>query len=59
LDKFNPEQFELLGSSDRGGDNFPEIDKIRLTEKKLDSCLINGSKVYKRLFIKNKKPQSN
>jgi hypothetical protein len=55
LDKYNPEQFELLGSSDRGGDDFIEMDKIRLTIKKEDSAKVNGSKVYKRLFIKNKK----
>lgn len=54
LNKFNPEQFEILGGSDRGGDNIPEIDAIRLTDKKMDSCLIKGKKVYKRLFIKRK-----
>jgi hypothetical protein len=54
LNKFNPEQFEILGTSDRGGDNIPEIDAIRLTVKKMDSCLVNGKKVYKRLFIKHK-----
>lgn len=54
LNKYNPEQFELLGTSDRGGDNVPEVDAIRLTSKKMDSCLVNGKKVYKRLFIKHR-----
>ena len=55
LDKYNPDQFTILGTSDRGGDNVPEIDAIRLTEKKLDSCLVRGKKVYKRLFIQRRK----
>ena len=55
LNKYNPDQFEIIGTSDRGGDNVPEVDAIRLTDKKMDSCLINGKKVYKRLFIKNKR----
>lgn len=55
LNKYNPRQFELLGSSDRGGDDYIEIEKIRLTVKKEDSAKVNGNKVYKRLFIKNKK----
>lgn len=58
LNKYNPDQFELLGTSDRGGDNVPEIDAIRLTDKKMDSCLVSGKKVYKRLFIKHRRLQS-
>jgi hypothetical protein len=54
MDKYNPDQFEIVGGSDRGGDNIPGVDAIRLTDKKTDSCLINGKKVYKRLFIKKK-----
>jgi Adenine-specific methyltransferase EcoRI len=54
LDKYNPDQFEIIGGSDRGGDDFSEVAHIRLTDKKMDSCLINGKKVYKRLFIKKK-----
>ncbi len=54
LNKYNPKQFEIIGCSDRGGDNVPAIDEIRLTPNKLDSCLINGKKVYTRLFIKKK-----
>jgi len=52
--KLNPNQFEILGNSDRGGDDIPEIAAIRLTTKKMDSCLIDGKKVYTRLFIKRK-----
>lgn len=55
MDKYNPEQFEILGTTDRGGDNLPEINRIRLTEKPEDSAKINGKKVYKRIFIRRKK----
>ena len=46
--------FEILGSSDRGGDDYEEIEKIRLTEKKEDSCKIRERirKLYKRIFIR-------
>lgn len=49
--KHNP-QFEIVGTSDRGGDNVQAVEDIRLTENKMDSCIIGGEKVYKRLFIK-------
>ena len=55
LDKYSPGQFELLGSTDRGGDDFVEIEQIRLTEKKEDSAKIDGKKVYKRLFVRRRK----
>lgn len=35
-------EFEILGSSDRGGDDFKEIDNIRLTAKKEDSARLAG-----------------
>ena len=54
MNKYNPEQFEIIGSTDRGGDNFISVANIRLTEKKEDSAKINGKKMYKRLFIKNR-----
>lgn len=52
LNKWNPDQFEIIGTSDRCGDG--KVDNIRLTKKKMDSCLINGKKRYTRLFIKRK-----
>jgi len=54
MNKYNPTQFQLIGTSNRGGDDVPEVNAIRLSEQKMDSCLINGKKVYKRLFIKRK-----
>jgi hypothetical protein len=55
LDKYSPEQFEIVGTTDRGGDDVPEVDAIRLTEKKEDSPKIKGKKVYKRILIRRKK----
>ncbi len=51
LDKYNPEQFEILGCSyDYGRPEGWDKD-IKM------SGTINGVNVYKRLLIKNKKPQ--
>ena len=54
LDKYNPNQFEIIGCSDRGGDNRPAINAIRLTLKAEDSPKINGKKLYTRVFIRRK-----
>lgn len=48
LDKYNPEQFKILGASDNGAID----DKYKLTHfKKHNEAYINGRKVYKRIFI--------
>ena len=48
LDKYNPEQFKILGASDTGAID----DKYKLTHfKKHNEPYINGRKVYKRIFI--------
>lgn len=49
LDKYNPDQFTILGASDNGA-----VDDIYKLEhfKKHNEPYINGSKLYKRLFIK-------
>lgn len=56
LDKYNPDQFEILGCSDRGGDNRPIINAIRLTAKPEDSPKIDGKKLYTRVFIRRRQP---
>ena len=55
LDKYCPTQFEIVGTSDRGGDN--QIDYLKNKDWKglWDSPFVNGNKVYKRLFIKRVK----
>jgi len=51
LDKYNPEQFEILGASDNGAiDN-----KFKLPHfKKHNEPYIDGQKRYKRIFIKKR-----
>jgi hypothetical protein len=51
---FSPEQFELIWTTDRGGDGMMEDLKILPFDKSWDSAWINGQKVYKRIFIKRK-----
>lgn len=53
LDKYNPEQFEIIGATESEGKGFSN--GLWLAESKISQPLINGQKVYKRIFIKNKK----
>ena len=46
LDKYNPDQFEILGVANHGNDN----------EYDLFAPTVGGNEVYKRLLIKNKRP---
>ena len=55
LDKYCPEQFEILWTTDRGGDGMLEDIKVLSFDKSWDSAWVNGSKVYKRIFIRHKK----
>lgn len=54
LDKYCPEQFEIIWTTDRGGDGMIEDLKVKDFDKSWDSAWINGNKVYKRIFIKSK-----
>lgn len=51
LTKYNAEQFEIIGTSDRGGDGL--IDYLYIPHTRRDAPVINGKGVYKRIFIKN------
>ena len=51
LDKYNPEQFEIIGASDNGVVD----EKYKLPHFKVhNEPYVNGKKLYKRLFIKKK-----
>jgi len=53
LDKYNPAQFEIVGCSDNGA----VPDQYKLPHfKKHNEPFINGQKVYKRIFIRRRKP---
>ena len=51
LDKYNPEQFEILGATESEGKGFSN--GLWDSESKVSQPLIEGSKVYKRIFIKH------
>ena len=51
LDKYNPDQFEIIGASDNGVVD----EKYKIPHfKKHNEPYINGEKLYKRIFIKRK-----
>ena len=53
LDKYSPEQFEIIGATESEGKGFSD----GLWDKKsgVSQPLVNDSRVYKRIFIKHKK----
>ncbi len=53
LDKYSPEQFEIVGATESEGKGFSMglWDSI----SKISQPLVNGQKVYKRIFIKRQK----
>jgi len=55
LNKYNPDQFEIIWTTDRGGDGM--LEDIKLPHTRYDAPVINGQGIYKRIFIRNKKMQ--
>lgn len=54
MDKYNPEQFELIGCSDNGAVD----DRYKLPHfKRHNEPYINGKKMYKRIFIRHRKEE--
>jgi len=53
LDKYNPEQFEIIWTTDRGGDG--QLDFIKIPHTRYDAPVINGKGIYKRILIRRKK----
>lgn len=52
LYKYNPTQFEIIWTSDRGGDGHLENIKNPKWSGLWDSCFVSNKKVYKRILIK-------
>ena len=50
MDKFNPEQFEILGATESEGKGFSN--GLWIEDSKVAQPLINGERKYKRIFIK-------
>ena len=61
LDKYNPEQFEIVGLTERNDDynlNAEDINKLRIPGfAKYDRPYIKGVRKYARILIRNKHPQ--
>lgn len=51
LDKYNPEQFEIIGMAEDNGKGFSG----GIWDGKNPHCVINGQNKFKRIFIKRKK----
>ena len=52
LDKYNPDEFELLWTTDRGGDSY--LDEYKIPHERYDAPVVNGQGLYKRILIKRK-----
>jgi len=53
LDKYNPAQFEIIWTTDRGGDG--NLETLKLPHHRYDAPIINGRGVFKRILIKNRR----
>lgn len=53
LDKYSPEQFEIIGATESEGTGFSN--GLWKKDSKISQALVNGEKVYKRLFIRHRK----
>ena len=52
LDKFNPDQFEILGATESEGKGFSA--GLWNEESKVAQPLVKGERKYKRIFIRRK-----
>ncbi|MFN8284656.1 MAG: adenine-specific methyltransferase EcoRI family protein [Chitinophagales bacterium] len=53
MDKYNPEQFEIIGATESEGKGFSN--GLWNEESKVAQAMVNQKRVYKRIFIKNKR----
>ena len=53
MNKYNPEQFEILGATESEGRGFSN--GLWNSTSKVSQALVNQKRVYKRIFIRNKK----
>ena len=53
MDKYNPEQFEILWTTDRGGDGM--LDHLKKPHDRFDAPVLNGVGLYKRIFIRHRR----
>lgn len=53
MDKYNPDQFEIIWTTDRGGDGM--LEDYKKKHDRFDAPVVKGKGIYKRILIKNKK----
>lgn len=53
MDKYNPDQFEIVWTTDRGGDG--QLEDIKKQHTRYDAPVVNGKGMYKRILIRRKK----
>jgi hypothetical protein len=53
LDKYNPQQFEIIGATESEGRGFS--DGLWHEESKVSQALVHNERKFKRLFIRKKK----
>lgn len=53
LYKYNPDQFEIIWTTDRGGDG--KLEDIRKPHTRVDAPVVNGKGMYKRILIRRMK----
>ena len=52
LDKYNPNQFEIIWTTDRGGDGM--LEAIKKPHTRYDAPVVNGKGIYKRILIRRR-----
>ena len=52
LDKYNPKQFEIIWTTDRGGDGY--LEEFKKPWDRYDAPVLNGKGLYTRIFIRKK-----
>ena len=53
LDKYNPQQFEIIWTTDRGGDGY--LEDLKKPWERYDAPVLKGKGLYTRILIKRKK----
>lgn len=53
MDKYNPEQFDILWTTDRGGDGM--LEDYKKPHDRFDAPVVKGKGIYKRILIKHKR----
>ena len=52
LDKYNPNQFTIIWTTDRGGDG--QINGLKKTHVRFDAPVAKGHGMYKRIFVRHR-----